>query len=137
MRILTVALLFLVAACGGPEAPLVATDVDVTRPMPGRGMSAGYMVLTNNTSEDIRITKVTSPQFGAVAVHATTIDDDGIARMREVEALVVPAGGSVVLERGGKHLMLMRAGELDRTVTLQLYSGDAPVLTVTHTYDAG
>lgn len=136
MRTLTVALLFLVAACGGPEAPLVATDVDVTRPMPGRGMSAGYMVLTNNTTDDIRITKVTSPQFGAVAVHETTIDADGVARMREVEALVVPAGGSVVLERGGKHLML-NAGEFDRTVTLQLYSGDAPVLTVTHTFDAG
>ena len=135
MRILLPVLLLLVA-CGGPQAPLVATAVEVTRPIPGRDMSAGFLVLTNNTGAELRITSVTSPQFGLVEIHETTLED-GVARMREVPVLVVPARGSVTLERGVKHLMLMRAQDLGTSVTLQFFSEDAPVLTVTHTFDAG
>lgn len=135
MRTLLPVLLLLVA-CGGPQAPLVATDVEVTRPIPGRDMSAGFLVLTNNTTAALRITRVTSPQFGVVEIHETTLDD-GVARMREVPVLVVPANGSVTLERGGKHLMLMRAQDLGASVTLQFFNDDTPVLTITHTFDAG
>ena len=132
-RILPLLIIALLAACSAPEAPLVATDVEVTRPMPGRHMSAGFLVLSNNTDTEIRITSVTSPQFGSVEIHETTLID-GVSRMRELEALVVPAHGSVTLERGGKHLMLMRAGELGDTVTLQLESGGEPVLTIEYTF---
>ena len=121
------------AACSAPQAPLVASDVEITRPMPGRSMSAGFLVLQNNTATDIRITAVTSPQFGAVEIHETTIED-GISRMRELEALVIPANGSVTLERGGKHLMLMRAGEIGDVVTLQLLSDDMPVLSIDYVF---
>ena len=126
----------LVAACGEPQPPLVASDVDVTKPMPGMKMSAGFFVLTNNTDEPIRVTGVTSPQFAAVEIHETTIED-GIARMRELDALVVPPRGSVTLERGGKHLMLMRPVDLGETVTLTLMSDDAPVLTINHAFPVG
>ena len=121
------------AACSAPQAPLVASDVEITRPMPGRSMSAGFLVLQNNTATDIRITAVTSPQFGAVEIHETTIED-GISRMRELEALVIPANGSVTLERGGTHLMLMRAGEIGDVVTLQLLSDDMPVLSIDYVF---
>ena len=123
----------LLAACGAPQPPLVASDVEITRPMPGRHMSAGFFVLTNNTDADIRVTRVTSPQFGAVEIHETTIED-GIARMRELDALIVPARGSVTLERGGKHLMLMQAREMGDSVSLQLYNEDAPVLDIAYSF---
>ena len=134
MRIATLFVALLVAACDQPQPPLVASDVDVTRPMPGLKMSAGFFVLTNNTDEAIRITRVTSPQFAAVEIHETTIED-GIARMRELDALVVPAHGSVTLERGGKHLMLMRPGELGERVSLQLLSENTPVLTIDYSFN--
>lgn len=125
--------LVLLAACGMPEPPLVASDVEITRPMPGRHMSAGFLVLENNTDTDIRVTGVTSPQFGAVEIHETTIED-GVSRMRELEALVVPANGSVTLERGGKHLMLMRGEDVGSLVSLQLLSDGEPVLLIEYTY---
>ena len=125
-----------IAACGQPQPPLVASDVDITRPMPGMKMSAGFFVLTNNTDEPIRITSVTSPQFAAVEIHETTIED-GIARMRELDVLLVPPRGNVTLERGGKHLMLMRPGDLGEQVSLQLMSDDAPVLTIDYTFASG
>ena len=102
--------------------------------MPGRHMSAGFFVLSNNTNDAIHITSVSSPQFGAVEIHETTVED-GISRMRELEELVVPAQGSVTLERGGKHLMLMRAQDVQDSVTLQLMSGDSPVLTISYSFD--
>ena len=135
MRILYLSALLFLVACGAPQPPLVATDVEITRPMPGRSMSAGFLVLTNNTDEAIRITSVTSPQFGSVELHETTIED-GIARMRKMDALLVPARGSVTLERGGKHLMLMQAGELGDSVSLQLFDDDGPVLAIEYAFEA-
>ena len=133
MRVALVLAALVIAACGAPQPPLVASDVEITRPMPGRPMSAGFFVLTNNTDADIRITRVTSPQFGAVEIHETTIDD-GIARMRELDALLIPARGSVTLERGGKHLMLMQARDIGDAVSLQLFSEDAPVLDIVYSF---
>ena len=89
-HLLAMVIAMTVCACGAPQPPLVANDVEVTKPMPGRHMSAGFMTLMNNTAQDIRITKVTSPQYGLVEIHETRIED-GVARMRELDALVVPA----------------------------------------------
>jgi copper(I)-binding protein len=54
--------------------------------------------------------------------------------MRKLDKLVVPAGGSTTLERGGKHLMLMRPRNLQDFVTLHLMSDDALVLTVDYSF---
>ena len=134
MRFAILMCVLLFAACGEPQPPLVASDVSITRPMPGMKMGAGYFVLTNNSDEPVRITAVESPQFGAVEIHETTIED-GVARMRELDALVVPPRGNVILERGGKHLMLMRPGDLGEQVTLQLMNDDTPVLTIEYSFN--
>jgi len=126
-------LVALLAGCGAPKAPLVISELEVTKPMPGRSMSAGFFIVTNNTDETIRITGVESPQFASVEIHETTVTD-GVSRMRELEALEVPANGSVVLERGGKHLMLMRPNNLQGSVSLQFLSGEAPVLSVDYAF---
>ena len=133
MRRFILPLVVFISACGAPEPPLVMSELEVTRPMPGMQMSAGFFVITNNTDEFVRITSVSSPQFEAVEIHETTITD-GISRMRELEALEIPARSSVVLERGGKHLMLMRPRDLQESVTLQFFSGELPVLSVDYSF---
>lgn len=133
MRAFLVLLAVLLAACGAPKPPLVVGELEITKPMPGRSMSAGYLVLTNNTDEPLRITSVESPQFGSVEVHETTIAE-GVSRMRELAELVVPAHGSVTLQRGGKHLMLMRPTDLEDTVALQFFSDGTPVLSVNYSF---
>ena len=133
MRSVLFLLAVLLAACGAPEPPLVVSELEITKPMPGMRMSAGFLVVTNNTDEETRITHITSSQFEAVEIHETTVTD-GISRMRELDALVVPGRTSVVLERGGKHLMLMRPQDLQDSVTLQFFSGDLPVLSVDYSF---
>lgn len=133
MRSTLLLFILLLSACGAPEPPLVVNDLEITRPMPGMQMSAGFFVITNNTGETARITKVTSPQFEAVEVHETTIVD-GVSRMRELDALEIPARSSVVLERGGKHLMLLRPRDLQDSITLQFFNEDLPVLTIDYSF---
>lgn len=135
-RPLLVIALTLSAACSAPQPPLVATDVEITRPIPGMNMGAGFLVLTNNTNKAIRITQVTSPQFAAIEIHETTLEN-GVSRMRRLDVLEVPAHGSVTLARGGKHLMLMRPRDLQDAVSLRFMSGKVPALTVEYSFEAG
>ena len=97
--------------------------------MPGTKMSAAYLSLANNTDQAIRISHVASLQYASVQLHESTIED-GVARMRAIEVLEIPAGKTVALRRGGKHLMLMRPTGPASTVSLQFFAGDDLVLTV-------
>jgi copper(I)-binding protein len=124
---LTVCLLL--AACAGEQGPPLAIEgIEVTQP--GTRMSAGYLTLSNATGEPIVITRVSSPQYARVELHETTVVDS-VSRMRPLDELTVPARGSVTLERGGKHLMLMGPVDpLDR-IELNFHSVDAVLLTAT------
>ena len=127
-RIILVSILAVLAACTNEaQAPLVATDFVVMETMPGMKMTAAYMTLTNNGADDIRITRVTSPQFAAVEIHETIVDDN-VSKMREVPELVVPASGAVTLQPGGMHLMLMRPTDESDAVSLKIWSGETMLL---------
>lgn len=136
MRTFIVLLAILFGSCGGaPQPPLVATEVVVTAPMPGMGMSAAYLTLKNNSNQPICISRVTSAQYASVQLHESTIED-GIARMRAIPELEIPAGKTVTLRRGGKHLMLMRPTGSSSTVSLQFFDDTALVLSVETTINS-
>lgn len=117
----------LLACTDDAMPPLVVTDVELSRPLPGVNMSAGYLALTNNSAQAIRITRVSSPQFDAIEIHETVIEDE-IARMRPVSELVVGSGETLRLQRGSLHLMMRQSGELDGSITLNLYGDDQLLL---------
>lgn len=136
MRYLFLATLALIGACSSePQPPLTASNVVVTRAMPGMTMSAAYLSLTNNSSESIRITRVASEQYESVQLHETTVED-GVARMRSIPVLEIPPGETVTLQRGGKHLMLMRPTGLAETVSLRFLDGDDLILSVITTFES-
>ena len=123
-------LLLLLAACSeAPGPPIAVTNVVVSAPGAAMPMAAGYMQIGNRSGAPIRITKVSSPNYESVEMHETTVED-GIARMRKLPELVIDDGETITFERGGKHLMLMRpVGEPD-SVTLNFYSEDVLLVTV-------
>lgn len=133
-RIIALMAALFAASCTSDIAPLVADGVRVTAPMPGMDMSAGYLTLTNNTADTITITDVTSPQFGKVELHQSIVED-GIARMVGLSHLEIPAGTSVVLEPGGKHLMLMQPVDALQQVSLDFHTDDTVALTVNVSID--
>jgi len=132
MRILSAVVLALLVACANDAAPLVASDVVVKRGPPGTmQMSSAYFDIANNTSAAVTITAVTSPQYQAVDMHETVIED-GVARMRALDGFVIAPNSSVSFAPGARHLMLMRPVNAEGgQVTLEFHSGDSVLLTVT------
>ena len=130
LRLALPALILIVAACSeAPGPPVAITNVVVTSPGAAMPMAAGYLDIENRTGAAIRITSVTSPDYESVEMHETTVED-GVARMRELPALEIGAGETVTFERGGKHLMLMRPVREADAVTLNFYSEDVLLVTV-------
>ncbi len=130
MRALLLGCCLLIVACGSePQPPLVATDVEITATMPGGKMSAGYLSLRNNSDEAISITRVTSPEFEAVEIHTSFIED-GISKMRRSGELIIAPGNAVTLQRGGMHLMLMRPTGTSNDISLSFYDEKMLLLTV-------
>ncbi len=119
----------LLASCSASHAPLVASNVIVTRPVPGTQISAAYLALTNTSRQKITITKFTSPNFESAELHESVLDD-GIARMIALEELTILPQQTVVLQPGGLHLMLMRPVGAIESVTLHFYAGEALLLSV-------
>lgn len=69
--------------------------------------AAGYLVIENKGTDADRLIAVESTAAANLQIHTTEHGADGVAKMVHVEALEVPAGETVALERGGYHIMLM------------------------------
>lgn len=88
---------------------------------------AGYMVVENPGTSAVTLVGASSPVAAMVEIHETVVRD-GVASMERRPELLVPAGGQLVLEPGGAHLMFMQpsavpgAGETV-PVTLKLADG--------------
>jgi len=72
---------------------------------PGVDVGAAYMVINGGNKPD-RVLDASSPRAAMVHLH-TVEEQDGVAKMRPVEAIEVPAGQRVELAPKGTHLMLM------------------------------
>jgi copper(I)-binding protein len=126
----------IVPACDSDDGPpVVAANVVVTAPAAGMPMAAGYLDISNRSGANIRITHVSSPEYESVEMHETIVEDD-VARMREIPVLEIRDGETVVFQRGGKHLMLMRPIGTPGTVTLNFYSEDLLLLSVSADFTA-
>ncbi len=69
---------------------------------------AGYVTLENTGDKAVVITGASTMIAGHAMLHAMETGDDGTRKMAHLHHLSIPAGGSVELAPGGKHLMLMK-----------------------------
>ena len=83
-------------------------------------MTAVFGELTNSTDEDIHLTHATGDLEGVYQFHETV---DGIMKETD-DGLVVPANGSVDMEPGSTHIMIMENHD-------EIAAGDALTLTLT------
>ena len=130
-RFIMFCILAATGACNSHDGPpVVAANVVVTAPAPGMPMAAGYLDISNHSGTAIRITHVSSPDYESVEMHETIIED-GVSRMRPVDAITIPPGRVFYFKRGGKHLMLMQPVGESTSVTLEFRAGDEVALSVT------
>lgn len=93
--------------------PALAQDIDVmdayarsASPMAKTG--AAFMLINNNGEIDDRLIDVRSPMGKLVQLHTHIENAEGVMKMTHVEeGFVVPAGDTLVLQRGGNHVMFM------------------------------
>lgn len=94
---------------------------------------AAFMHISNNSDIDDTLIAVITDAARKPELH-THIIEDGIAKMREVEGgMVIPAGGTTVLKRGGLHIMLMGLTKPllhGETVTLTLVFENSGEMTI-------
>lgn len=88
--------------------PPEVNDAWVRQGPPAAKVLAAYMTLTNPGAQAVVISGASSPQFERVEIHRTEVID-GVARMIPQQQLKLPPAGSVMLEPGGLHLMLIDA----------------------------
>lgn len=89
------------------DAPMIH-DAYARAATPNARAGAAFMVIMNPTDTDDRLIEARSDVSARVELHTHVEGENGMMMMREVEdGLVIPAGGSATLARGGDHVMFM------------------------------
>lgn len=129
LRVLCIMPLWFFAAGCTPDdgPPLVASNIVAYAPLPGAESAVAYLELNNESDTAVTIARVSSPDFASAEWHETIIDN-GVSRMVRLDNPVIDAGGSLLLQQGGKHLMLLephRPMAAGSTLTLRIsYNGN-------------
>lgn len=112
-----------------PAAPGHALEIGEGRVRglpPGQTTTAAFFVLHHDGAADWVLTGAETPVAERVEIHRH-LHREGMMSMRQVDRVVVPAGGRFEFAPGGHHLMLIglkRALRDGETVTLTLHGGD-------------
>lgn len=109
--------------------PARASDVVISESWarataPGQSNSAVYLTITSH--QDARIVALSSLIAGSASLHSMT-QEDGVMKMRELDALPLPSGKIVKLSPGGYHIML-------DSLKQSLEAGDSVPLSLTIKY---
>jgi copper(I)-binding protein len=103
------------------DAWVKATDED---------MSAAFGTLTNSGTAKVTVVSAETDAAGMVELHETVENEAGEMVMREIEGgFSIPAGGTLQLEPGANHIMLMG-------LTGALTAGDEVTVTLTFSDDS-
>lgn len=112
------------------EPAFSVQDSQIRQPMPGRTVTAGYLVLHNHTSVPATLIAASSSHFARVELHQHT-HKDGMMRMEKIHEINIDAGASVVFEPGGLHFMMFEpkaALEIGQQISLTLEFSDGQQL---------
>ncbi len=72
----------------------------------GAKVAAGYMTIVNSGAQADRLVSAASPRAARMEIHEMAMEGD-MMRMRPVQAIEIPAGGTAELKPGGLHLMFL------------------------------
>ncbi len=100
-------LLLCLAVSASALAAGLRVDDAWIRLLPGEVPAGGYFTVHNDTDAPVRLEAARCSAFGHVMMHRTVVES-GRARMEGVDAVGVPAHGTLRFAPGGYHLMLMQ-----------------------------
>ena len=68
--------------------------------------AAGYMTVSNSSNQPEKILAVKT-NFAKAMLHESSIDVNGVARMKHIDEVLIPPDSSIQFEHGGLHLSLI------------------------------
>ncbi|WP_421990170.1 copper chaperone PCu(A)C [Roseococcus sp.] len=132
------------AASGAVTVGPIAVEGGWTRAAGQGAQGAGFFSIRNTGAQADTLVAASSPAAARVELH-TSLREGDVMRMRPVESIPLPAGGSVALAPGGLHMMLIgltrplvvgqtipvslrfeRAGQVTVNLTVQAAGARAP-----------
>ena len=131
MRFLALLLFALsLTACGQPPSEIQILNTSLRMPAPGQTTGAVYMTISNPGAADTLL-EVKTDSAVKVEMH-TTLNENGVMKMRRLDKIPIGAKESVELKSGGMHLMLfgMTVTPSMNTVPLTLVFENAGVVEV-------
>lgn len=102
------------AAAADTAASTTVTFDDGWAKATGTEMTGVFGTITNPGDTDLHLIGVDSDLGGSAELHETVPGGSGMMMQEREDGFVIPAGGELVLEPGGNHIMLM---ELGRPIT--------------------
>lgn len=86
---------------------LELNDLWIRASVPGQTNGAGYLQIINPGTTADKLIAVQSEAATRVELH-TVINEDGVAKMRQVQGIEIPVHGDVKLAPGGYHVMFLQ-----------------------------
>ena len=135
--LLACAPLLLVTACSPPPPAIEVRDVWARATAPGQTRGAVYATIVNKGGAD-RLTGARSDRARSAMLHSNRTED-GVAKMRMLGEVAIPARANVALAPGATHIMLegltapLVAGE---TMAVTMRFAKAGTMTVAATITA-
>lgn len=99
-------LLFFIASTTWAGDILTIRDGYIRLAPPGAPL-AGYGVLHNHSDKNIVLVDANAAWAGMTMMHESR-EENGMAKMRHLDSVTIPAHGDLVLQPGGIHLMFMQ-----------------------------
>jgi copper(I)-binding protein len=96
---------FALAACSGAQTQGLHVENGWASPTPGgASVSAGYLIIVNDSDSADRLMSAASARAASVDLHEMSMDG-AVMRMRPSGPITIPAHGRVTLAPSGAHLM--------------------------------
>ncbi len=86
---------------------LELNDLWVRASVPGQVNGAGYLQIANKNTQADRLLAVESDAATRVELH-NVVTENGVAQMRQVQGIDIPAGDAARLSPGGYHVMFLQ-----------------------------
>lgn len=94
-------------AQGRAPTALTVQDAWARATPPAAPVAGGYLTITNAGKDADRLLRITAANAESAEIYELMLVD-GIARMRSVADLAVPAGETIKLAAGGLHIMFIK-----------------------------
>jgi periplasmic copper chaperone A len=112
-KILALAGLALLAACGGP--PELYVDDVVLRLSPVDSNPSAFYFTVHGGAKDVYLMTVVSESAIRTEMHESSVDPKtGAMAMAPLDRVLIPAKGKVVFAKGGKHVMVWGINQVAR-----------------------